>query len=277
MFDAIRKGLADSYKHRPIEGSVCVACGRKGIPFALHVIEFYHADDIVTPPYLLPTSQIGGTIRGSVPFCNTCCPACNSCSLPIATPWVGKVLTVLNSQNKGITFIVGNGFCRHAHPVKDLMSMFRPTVLVGINTLISLETLEYKSHQWKNEELAAYFRAQPKDLIWGALTERKAEIAQQGFLEIARKISIDKYSDTNTLPSDVIDTICDVANEVGEQNDLNPTFIILLAHQYIDADPVMRQLHKARWVASMVSRLDFAPSAESYMEYIKYTYFVDDK
>jgi len=73
MFDAIRKGLTDSYKHKPIEGAVCVACGRKGVPFALHVIEFYHSASIATPSYLVPMSQSRGTTRGSVPLCNACC------------------------------------------------------------------------------------------------------------------------------------------------------------------------------------------------------------
>lgn len=273
MFDAIRKGLADSFKHKPIEGAVCVACGRNGVPFALHVLEFYHSDSIATPSYLVPMSQSRGTTRGSVPLCDTCCPACNSCSLPIATPWVKKILTALNSQHKDISFVVGNGFCRHVHVVKDLMSLFRSTTLAGINTPVSRKSPEPEDYQWKNEELAIYFRAQPKDLIWGALTEQKAEVVQQGFLEIVRRTNLDKYSNTSTLTSDVIDTICDIANEVGKQNDLNPAFVILLAHQYVDADQVIRQLHKSRWVASMVSRADFAPPAESYMKYIKSTYF----
>ena len=134
MFDAIRKGLTESYQHKPIEEAVCIACGRTGVPFALHVIEFYHADSISTPSYLVKMSQSRGTTRGSVPFCNVCCPACNSCSLPITTPWVKKLLTALNSKHKGITFVLGNGFCRHIHVVNDLMSLFHSTKLAGIGS-----------------------------------------------------------------------------------------------------------------------------------------------
>lgn len=140
MFDAIRKGLADSYKHKPIEGAVCVACGRKEVPFALHVLEFYHSDSIATPPYLVPMSQSRGTTRGSVPLCNTCCPACNDCTLPIATPWVKKLLTALNSKHKGITIVVGNGFCRHVHVFKDLMSLFRSAKLAGVDVPATQES-----------------------------------------------------------------------------------------------------------------------------------------
>lgn len=277
MFDAIRKGLSESYKHKQIEGSVCVSCGRKGVPFALHVIEFYHSDSIATPSCLIPMSQSRGTTRGSVPLCDACCPACSNCSLPIATPWVKKLLAALNSKYEGITFVIGNGFCRHVHIFNDLMSLFRSAKLTGIDALASSKSSEPEDYQWKNQELAIYFTAQPKDQIWGALTEQKAEAAQLGFMEAARRANLDKFTDTNSLPAEVTDTICDVANEIGEKNDLNPFFTILLAHQYVDADQVMRQLHKTRWVASMVSRSNSAPPPESYVKYIKSTYFSGDE
>jgi len=130
-----------------------------------------------------------------------------------------------------------------------------------------------EAHEWKSQELSIYFRPQPKDQIWGALTAQKADTVQQGFIKAADRANLDKYTDTNSLPTEAISTICDVANEFGEQNDLNPSFIIMLAHQYVDADQMMRQLHKTRWVASMVSRSDFAPPPESYVKYIKSTYF----
>jgi hypothetical protein len=134
MFDAIRKGLTDSYNHKAVEGAVCVACGRKALPLALHVIEFYHPDSIVTPSYFVPMSQSRGTTRGSVPLCNICCPACTKCSLPIATPWVKKLLVAISSKHKGISFVIRNGFCRHIHPIKDATSLFRSTRLSGVDS-----------------------------------------------------------------------------------------------------------------------------------------------
>lgn len=157
------------------------------------------------------------------------------------------------------------------------MSLFRSAKLTGIDALASSKSSEPEDYQWKNQELAIYFTAQPKDQIWGALTEQKAEAAQLGFMEAARRANLDKFTDTNSLPAEVTDTICDVANEIGEKNDLNPFFTILLAHQYVDADQVMRQLHKTRWVASMVSRSNSAPPPESYVKYIKSTYFSGDE
>ena len=276
MFNTIGNGLNDAYKHKPIKDAVCIVCGRKNVPLALHVIEFYHSDTINTPPYLIPMSQSLNTTRGSVPICNICCPECKKCSLPIANSWVKKLLGKLSSRHKSIKFVIGNGFCRHIHIFYDLMSLFRSTTLKDIDSTYSQKLPISKDYQWKNKELSIYFKAQPRDLIWGTITEQKAETIQEGFLEILRKTHLDKYHNTNTLEPEIIDTICEIANNVGKKNDLNPIFIILLAHQYIDADQIIRQIHKHRWTASMVSRSDFAPTPESYMKYIKSTYFSGD-
>lgn len=139
------------------------------------------------------------------------------------------------------------------------------------------ESKESEGYQWNDQELGIYFKAQPKDPVWGAVTEQKAEAIQKGFIEAARRANLDKYTDTNSLPSEVIDTICDIANEIGEKNDLKPIFVILLAHQYVDADPTIRLSHKSRWIAWMVSRWNSAPPPEAYMKYIKSTYFSGDE
>jgi hypothetical protein len=125
MLDEIRKGLIDSFKHRKVEAACCVACGRTNVPLALHVIEFYHPDSTETPPALVPMSRSRGTTRGSVPLCNICCPPCRQCSLPIATPWTKKLLNVLKEKHQGVSFVVGNGICKHIHVLLDIKSLFR--------------------------------------------------------------------------------------------------------------------------------------------------------
>lgn len=156
MFDAIRKGLMDSYKHKGIEAAVCIACGRKALPLALHVIEFYHPDSIVTPSYLVPMSQSRGTTRGSVPLCNVCCPACSKCSLPIATPWVKKLLTLLNAKHTEITFVIGNGLCHHIHPIRDITSLFRSPRLAGVDS-----STPYKSPEQDVQRAASVIKPKP--------------------------------------------------------------------------------------------------------------------
>lgn len=75
------------------------------------------------------------TTRGSVPLCESCCAACRRCLLPIASPWIGKMIKALSSKHPDITFREGNGYCRdHIHPISDFGSLFRQTRLAGITT-----------------------------------------------------------------------------------------------------------------------------------------------
>lgn len=131
MLDEIRKGLVESFKHRHIEDASCIACGRANSPLALHVIEFYHSDKIETPSPLVAMSQSRGTTRGGVPLCSACCPPCTECGLPIATPWTKKLLAALTTKYQGITFVIGNGFCRHVHVLHDFKSLFRSVKLTS--------------------------------------------------------------------------------------------------------------------------------------------------
>ena len=133
MLNQIRKGLLESYKHRQVERAICIACGRTNQPLALHVIEFYHPDNIKTPSLLVAMSRSRGTTRGSVPICSSCCPPCARCSLPIATPWINKLLSALTAKYQGITFVIGNGYCRHVHVLHDFNSLFRSVKLVTSN------------------------------------------------------------------------------------------------------------------------------------------------
>ena len=131
MLDEIRQGLAESFKHRHIEDALCIACGQASAPLALHVIEFYHSDNIETPSPLVAMSRSRGTTRGGVPLCNACCPPCAECGLPIATPWIRKLLAALTTKYQGITFVIGNGFCRHVHVLHDFKSLFRSVKLAS--------------------------------------------------------------------------------------------------------------------------------------------------
>lgn len=124
--------------------------------------------------------------------------------------------------------------------------------------------------------LETYFTPKPKDPIWKFIDINKAVAIQKGFDEIYIKASLDKYHNTNDLPKDCIGIICDVSNNVGKECNVNPSFIILISHQYVDADQLMRQLHKNNWIAFMVNRSMYAPPPESYIDYIKDTYFNDD-
>lgn len=132
---------------------------------------------------------------------------------------------------------------------------------------------ESSAYEWKDRELGIYFNERPDDPIWKNVTPKVAELIQQGFSEIYRQAGLEKYSDTNSLPAEVIDLIGEVSNQIAEPNNLNPAFTILVTHQYVDADQHLRQMYRTRWVAFMVQRNTCAPQPESYVDYIKNRYF----
>jgi hypothetical protein len=178
--------------------------------------------------------------------------------------------------DKNVTFVRGNGFCRYMHVIQDLFSFGRSAKLAGIDHRESqIASSAKEDYQWRNEELGIYFRRRPTDPAWKNVSPPIADSVQDGFLEICELANLDQYDDTNELPKDVIDVICEVANDVGERNKFNPAFIILVTHQYVDADRQMRQMYKTRWVAFMVSRSPYAPPPESYLDYITAQYFSD--
>src|SRR5690606_15879510 len=53
-------------------------------------------------------------------------PPCGKCGLPVTTPWHKKIGTLLQSQTAGVTICHGQGYCRHVHPLTDLLSLFKP-------------------------------------------------------------------------------------------------------------------------------------------------------
>jgi hypothetical protein len=129
------------------------------------------------------------------------------------------------------------------------------------------------AYEWKDRELGIYFQEQLDDPIWKHVTPRVAELIQEGFAEIYRKARLEEFSDTNSIPAEVIDLIGEVANKRAEPNNINPAYTILVTHQYVDADPNLRLGYKTRWVAFMVKRKTFAPPPESYVGFIKDRYF----
>ncbi|WP_152005322.1 hypothetical protein [Desulfoluna spongiiphila] len=155
-----------------------------------------------------------------------------------------------------------------------MKSLLHPVKLAGLSVSPSTDkSLLKEEYEWKNKELSIYFKPKPKDPIWKAVTDQTAEIIQEGFLEIWQTLKLDQYSSSTPLPHEALCKINDIVNRVGEKHNLNPLFILLITYQYVDADPLVRQIHRSRWIASMVDRLENAPSPESYIADIQETYF----
>jgi hypothetical protein len=96
---------------------------------SLHVLEYYHDSSITRPSGLVPMSQSRGTTRGSVPICSSCAVPCGKCGLPVSTPWHKKIGALLQSQHPAVTIRTGQGYCRHVHPLQDLLSFLKPVRL----------------------------------------------------------------------------------------------------------------------------------------------------
>jgi hypothetical protein len=271
--DELRAGLAEAYKHRSVDGAACAACGRASVPLALHVVEFWHPDSVTTPASFVPMSRSRGIIRGGVPVCTICCPPCRKCGLPVVTPWTRRLVTALATQNQGTRILNGNGFCRHVHLFGDLRSLFRSVKLPATKPRGPSQTLSSAKPGSASDALTPFFVPKPRDPAWQGVTQQNAEYIQQGFLAVWQEARLDRYTNTNALTGNDLDIIARVADEIGARHNVNQWFIILISHQYIDADPLMRQTYRTRWLASMVARSTYAPPPESYTKYIQDTYF----
>lgn len=134
MFEEIRNQLIASYKPRSMPGTSCALCSAKGRLISMHLIEFYHDASTPTPPAFVPMSESGGTRRGSVPVCVGCAPACTRCGLPVSTNWIGKMCAMLQASTPRVTLTPGNGYCRHLHPVLNMLSWTRPVRLSKVGS-----------------------------------------------------------------------------------------------------------------------------------------------
>jgi hypothetical protein len=121
----LRTGLLEDYKHKPMPGTTCALCGSSRGRFALHVLEFSHAETLATPTAFVAMVQSRGAIRGSIPVCEWCARPCATCGLPVATPWVERMRTALAREWETLSIRAGRGICQHVHPIADLLSLFR--------------------------------------------------------------------------------------------------------------------------------------------------------
>ena len=115
--EAVRNALAQSYKHRRVDGIACAACGAKDHCVALHVVEYAQPAERPLPDRFVPQSASYGTLRGAFAFCDSCAPACKKCGLPRVTARVKTTFKslrdTLDSDDTPLHWGVGR--CEHAH------------------------------------------------------------------------------------------------------------------------------------------------------------------
>ena len=126
-----------------------------------------------------------------------------------------------------------------------------------------------------DRDFGLYFEPSPDDPVWKAITRDNAAAVQAGFEEIWRRASLDAYEsaqDTGVV-FEIPPVAAQVANRVASETGLSPVYVLLLVHQYVDADPAERVAYREEWLAKMVERCPCAPPPEAYVDHLAETYF----
>lgn len=125
--------------------------------------------------------------------------------------------------------------------------------------------------------LALFFVPSPKDPVWRHVTWDNVPDLQRWFLTMAREAQLSRFHMTNDLPDETIDQLCAIANRAVDDGLPYAALLLLLAHQYVDADIMMRQLHSSDWVPWVVQRPVFVPPPESYTDFLRSRYFAEGR
>lgn len=180
---------------------------------------------------------------------------------------------------KGILFrnegIAGNRRSTRPAPPRSLVAPTPPRTLVAP---IKVSTDGGKrGPEWMlsnvGHELAIHFRPRPADPMWKLITTENAPAYQLCFQQILLRAGLLNLYSSNQIDDDIATKMGEAMEEVARPHNLNSALLLILAHQYVDADQMMRMLHTTTWVAKMVERDNFAPSPESYLQYVKERFF----
>jgi hypothetical protein len=123
-------------------------------------------------------------------------------------------------------------------------------------------------------EFAVTFQPRPNDPAWRGVTEINAAAYQLWFQRIWWRADLRECSSTAQLTSSAELKMVEIANEAHSTHGLNIGVLLLVCHQFMDADPMMRGIHTTCWVAKMMERPDWAMQAEDYVRLIHDKYFM---
>lgn len=122
--------------------------------------------------------------------------------------------------------------------------------------------------------LSLMLQEKPTDPIWRLVTRENVDKFQRAFVELEQRLELTKLYSSNRIDDELADRMVAVVNELERRyHPLHPAILLLLVHQYIDADQLLRQLYRDEWVVRMVARSDFAPPPETYFNYIRDRFF----
>lgn len=116
--------------------------------------------------------------------------------------------------------------------------------------------------------LGLYFTPQPSDPAWKQITEENVAAYQLWFQRALLAAQLHKAYTSESLIGERAEAVCKTAFKAKDEHGLNPLLVLILAHQYVDADQMLRGLHTVDWVAFMMRRDSCAPPPESVAKFV---------
>ena len=106
------------------------------------------------------------------------------------------------------------------------------------------------------------FEPRPHDVIWRFVTAENVSAYQLWFQRMVVAGELQKLSTSRSLQEPEKKVMLDLACKAREEHGLHVIVLLVLVHQYINADFVLRSMHTLEWVAEMVKRVGYAPPPE---------------
>jgi hypothetical protein len=116
--------------------------------------------------------------------------------------------------------------------------------------------------------LGLYFSPQPQDPAWRQITAENVAAYQLWFQRAVLNAKLYEVHSSESLVGERAEAVCNTAFQAKEEHGLNPILILVLAHQYVEADQMMRGLHTVDWVAFMMKRDNCAPAPEDIAKFV---------
>jgi hypothetical protein len=116
--------------------------------------------------------------------------------------------------------------------------------------------------------LGMYFTPQPNDQAWSQITAENVAAYQLWFQRAVLAAKLHEAFSSESLVGERAEAVCKTAFKAKEEHGLNPLLILVLAHQYVEADQMLRGLHTVDWVAFMMKRDACAPPPESVARFV---------
>ena len=116
--------------------------------------------------------------------------------------------------------------------------------------------------------LGLRFSPQPNDPAWRQITAENVAAYQLWFQRAVLGAKLYEAHSSESLVGERAAAVCNSAFQAREEHGLKPILILVLAHQYVEADQMMRGLHTVDWVDFMMTRPNCVPAPEDIAKFV---------